>query len=150
VLNTILGGYFGSRLMRNIREEKGYTYGIYSSFDAWLREGYFYISTDVGAEYTEKTMEEIAVEIGKLKQYPVEEAELKMVKNYLLGQSLNLIDGPFATAQLIKSLKAKNLDLNTFEKAVETIKKIDASRLTELANTYLDTESFTTVLVGNN
>ncbi len=150
VLNTVLGGYFGSRLMRNIREEKGYTYGIYSSFDAWQEDGYFYISSEVGNEYVEPTMKELEKEINELKNKRVEEAELKMVKNYLLGQSLNLIDGPFATAQLVKSLRAKALDLNTFSRSVEEIKLLQSDNLIELANKYFDTSDFLTILVGNN
>ena len=147
-LNTVLGGYFGSRLMKNIREDKGYTYGIYSAFDAWLGEGYFYVSSDVGSEYLDQTMEEIHKEIKILKSRIVEHDELDMVRNYLLGQSLNLIDGPFATAQLVKSLKAKDLEMQRFEEAMEEIKSIDGQRLMALANQYLDTDSFTNVFVG--
>lgn len=147
-LNTVLGGYFGSRLMKNIREEKAYTYGIYSAFDAWLREGYFYVSSDVGADYVEPTIKEIMKEIRQLKEKAVEEAEIRMVKNYLLGQSLNLIDGPFATAHLVKSIRAKNLPLSSFELAVEEIKHLNSQQLLELAYRYFDTDHFTTVIVG--
>lgn len=147
-LNTVLGGYFGSRLMKNIREEKGYTYGIYSSFDAWKNGGYFYISTDVGNEYIDRTISEILKEIQILKTNEIPDIELKMVKNYLLGQSLNLLDGPFATAQLVKSLRAKDLDLGLFEDAVSQIKTLDAKRLRRLANEYLRPEEFTSVLVA--
>jgi predicted Zn-dependent peptidase len=148
-LNTILGGYFGSRLMKNIREEKGYTYGIYSSFDSWDKEGYFYISTDVGADFLDLTLTEIYKEIELLKSIKIEEAEIDMVKSFLLGQSLHMIDGPFATADLIKNLHSKNLDLNIYYKSIRDLKKINSKELIELANQYLNIEDFTTVLVGN-
>ena len=147
-LNTILGGYFGSRLMKNIREEKGFTYGIYSAFDAWQEEGYFYVSSDVGSDYLDQTIDEIHKEINILKSNKIGDDELNMVRNYLLGQSLNLIDGPFATAQLVKSLKAKELNMDRFELAIEEIKSIDAQRLMDLSHQYLNTDSFTQVLVG--
>lgn len=148
VLNTVFGGYFGSRLMKNIREEKGMTYGIYSSFDAFTKAGYFYISSDVSSENTERTLDEVSLEIRKIKNEYIDEAELKMVKNYLLGQTLNLIDGPFATAQLIKSLRARKLDLGHFEQSVEELKSTDANQLIDLANAYLDQDTFLTVTVG--
>ncbi len=150
ILNTVLGGYFGSRLMKNIREEKGYTYGIYSSFDVWMQGGYFYVSTDVGTEYLNQTIQEIYKEIKIIKSVEINNIELKMVKNYLLGQSLNLIDGPFATAQLVKSLRAKNLELSRFESSIEEIKTIEAKHLLSLANQYLKEEEFTIVIVGKN
>jgi predicted Zn-dependent peptidase len=71
-----------------------------------------------------------------------------MVKNYLLGQSLNLIDGPFATAQLVKSLRAKGLELDRFQLAIEEIKDIDEQGLMDLSRQYFNTDIFTTVLVG--
>ena len=148
VLNTVFGGYFGSRLMKNIREEKGMTYGIYSSFDAFTKAGYFYISSDVSSENIERTLDEVSLEIRKIKNEYIDEAELKMVKNYLLGQTLNLIDGPFATAQLIKSLRARKLDIGHFERSVEELKSTDANQLIDLANAYLDQDKFLTVTVG--
>ena len=147
-VNTILGGYFGSRLMTNIREEKGYTYGIYSMLDCWNQGGFFYISTDVGSELIEPTIDEIHKEINILKNDPVDEKELIMVKNYILGQSLNLIDGPFATAQLIKSLYIKNLDTEDFQKNIRTIKNMTSESVKKLANKYLDINNFSYVIVG--
>lgn len=147
-LNTVLGGYFGSRLMKNIREQKGYTYGIFSSFEDWAKEGIFYISTDVGNDFIEPTLEEIKKEINTLKTDIIPEAELSMVRNYILGQTLHLIDGPFATAQLVKSLISKNLTPQTFENNISAFKNIQSSELIEAANKYLNYDDFVTVLVG--
>lgn len=148
-LNTILGGYFGSRLMKNIREEKGYTYGIYSSFDGWAKGGSFYVSTDVSNEFIEPTLTEVYKEIEILKSAPVGTQEINMVKNYILGQSLHLIDGPFATAQLIKSLYGTNQSIERFYNNVSEVKAITQDDILEMANKYLQRENFVTVLVGN-
>ncbi|MBK7666999.1 MAG: insulinase family protein [Sphingobacteriaceae bacterium] len=86
VLNTILGGYFGSRLMANIREDKGYTYGIGSGLTSLVNSGYFYISTEVGADVTKNALEEIYKEIKILRDDLVSVEELETVRNYILGQ----------------------------------------------------------------
>ena len=148
-LNTILGGYFGSRLMKNIREDKGYTYGIYSMIDSFQKESYFYISADVGKDFIQLTIDEIYKEIETLKREPIDQSELEMVKNYLLGQSLHLIDGPFATAKLVKSLIAKNRDLEDYNRSIEIIKSIGSKEIQELAEQYFIKDNLTTVLVGN-
>jgi len=148
-LNTILGGYFGSRLMKNIREEKGYTYGIYSSFDGWNNGGSFYVSTDVSNEFIDPTIEEIYKEIEALKNMPVDQNEIDMVKNYILGQSLHLIDGPFATAQLVKSLYGTNQSIELFYSNIKEVKEITQHDILEMANKYLQKDQFLTVLVGN-
>jgi zinc protease len=147
-LNTVLGGYFGSRLMKNIREDKGFTYGIYSAYDSWQKEGYFYISTEMGRKHLDQGLSEIFKEIDLLKKRGIHEDEMKMVKNYLLGQSLNLIDGPFATAQLVKSLRAKDIDLSIFEHSVAELRSLEEKHIVDLARNYLHPEKFTQVFVG--
>ena len=148
-LNTVLGGYFGSRLMKNIREEKGWTYGIYSSFDGWNKGGAFYVSTEVGNNYIDRTLEEIYKEIDILKKEAVPDKELEMVKNYILGQSLHLIDGPFATAQLVKSLYGTQQSIERFYNNINQVKHITSRDILEMAKKYLVPENFVTVLVGN-
>lgn len=148
VLNTVLGGYFGSRLMKNIREEKGYTYGIYSSLDVWKEDGFIYISADVANENVEPTIAEIDKEIEKLRREPIPEEEFEMVKNYMLGQMLHLIDGPFATAQLIKSIYTKDIEIEDFDRHVQALKKMNRNDIHEMAQKYLDKNLMTTVLAG--
>jgi predicted Zn-dependent peptidase len=148
VLNTVLGGYFGSRLMKNIREEKGYTYGIYSSIDVWKEDGFFYISAEVANQNVEATMREIFKEIDKLKRKGIEKEEFEMVKNYMLGQMLHLIDGPFATAQLIKNIYTKDIEVEHFRAHVAELKAVSQSDILEMANKYLHEKTFTTVLAG--
>ncbi len=148
VLNTILGGYFGSRLMENIREEKGYTYNIYSSLEPAVSDGYFYISTEVGNEFTQLTLDEIYKEMALLQQELVTNSELKMVKNYLLGNMLNLIDGPFNVADVYKTYLIEGTDFQDFTMLVEKIKTIKATELRDLAKRYLRKEDMWEVVVG--
>lgn len=149
IMNTILGGYFGSRLMKNIREDKGFTYGIYSSVDAWKQDGFIYISADLGNNTVREANKEILKEIDKLKHELVPDEEFSMVKNYILGQILHLVDGPFASGQLIKSVYAKDLDIEHFKIHIEQIKNTSKEEVREMARKYLEKNTLTTVLAGN-
>lgn len=148
VLNAILGGYFGSRLMSNIREDKGYTYNIYSEVDVMKYDGLFMIGTEVGHEYASATMAEIQKEILSLKETLVPEEELKMVRNYLLGRILNFIDGPFNTSRLLKTIFLSNLPNDYFDHLIHVIKTIEPHELRNLANQYWREEDLWTVTVG--
>ncbi|HEY3384999.1 MAG TPA: pitrilysin family protein [Saprospiraceae bacterium] len=147
VLNTILGGYFGSRLMMEIRENQGLTYGIYSSVDSFASDGCFYISTETATTNTEKVIEAIGKEVRKLKEELIPEAELQMARNYLMGHLMTQIDGPFSTMDLIKSLKIEHLEDRSFADLVRTIQQITSSQLRELAIKYLDLEKWVTIVV---
>lgn len=149
VLNTILGGYFSSRLMTNIREEKGYTYNIYSSLDTMLYDGYFYVGTEVGNEFANRALDEIYREIEILRSEPVGKQELKMVKNYLMGNFLTMLDGPFNQAEVIRNCVSEGLPLESFEASIQTVKQIDAEKIMELAVKYLNPEEMWEVIVGN-
>ena len=148
VLNTILGGYFGSRLMSNIREEKGYTYGINSSIDLNFHDGFFYIGTEVGTEYLDKTLVEIYREMDKLQTELIEDDELEMVKNYLLGNLLNLLDGPFAVSGVIVPMVLEDLPFSAFDDLIKTIRFISAEELRDLARKYFRREMFFEVVVS--
>ncbi len=148
VLNTILGGYFGSRLMENIREEKGYTYNIYSALDPMQHDGYFYVATEVGNEYVADTLQEIYKEIDILQNDLIGKGELKMVKNYLLGNILTMIDGPMNVAEIIKSYVTEDIELSKFDEAIEVVKNITPRQLRDLAQKYLKKEDLWQVIVG--
>ncbi len=148
VLNNLLGGYFGSRLMMNIREEKGYTYGIYSSIDSMLNGSYFYISTETSHDVSALTQKEIYKELKSLRNKPVTDQELSRVRNYMLGNILTSLDGPINVAALNKMLVLEKLDGSYMEKLVEVIKTITPGRLQELANQYFQEEDLYEVLVG--
>lgn len=149
VLVTILGGYFGSRLMANIREEKGYTYGIGSFVLTLKHASYMVISTEVGNEYIEPTLKEIAAEMRHLQTEPISENELETVKSYLLGEFLRDFDGPFALAGSFKAIDDFNLDYSFYDQYLQTLHELTAARLLELAQHYLNPDDFYTVVAGN-
>jgi len=149
LLNLILGGYFGSRLMKNIREEKGLTYGIYSAIEAYPFDACWYVDTEMNNELCETGIKEIYKELAKLREKLIGEKELKTAKNYLLGSFLRSIDGPFSLANRFKILKDFNLEYQYFYEFIEIIKNTTAERLKELANLYLKEEDLTSVIVGS-
>ena len=148
VLNTVLGGYFGSRLMTNIREDKGYTYGIGSALVSFQNSGFFFITSEVGSDVCSKAVYEIYKEIERLKHDLIPEEELELVKNYMLGTFIRSIDGPFALAEKFKALLEYNLDYNYYSNFLKLIKKITPTKLKELAETYFDSNNFYELIVG--
>lgn len=148
VVNTIFGGYFGSRLMKNIREEKGYTYGIYSSVQSMLHEGSFFISAETGKDVTDKAIEETFKELEKLQNDKVSDEELNTVKSYMLGSVLKMVDGAFAAADFYRTLYHAGLDEQYFYDFIRTIKTIDAEKIRTLAQKYLNKEDFIQVIAG--
>jgi predicted Zn-dependent peptidase len=147
VLNTLFGGYFGSRLMGNIREDKGYTYGIHSYLENHLEESSWVVSTEAGKEVCQATIEEIYKEMKILREEPVNAEELLLVKNYMMGLNLGYIDGPFQIISRWKSLILNDVDENYFYDSIRTIKQVSAEELQELANKYLCPEDFYELLV---
>ncbi len=149
VLNTILGGYFGSRLMTNIREDKGYTYGIGSAIVSMQHSGYFFIASEVGAEVTQKAINEIYHEIDILQNEKIADSELQLVKNYMLGSFLRSIDGPFALSENFKGLVEYGLDYTYLESFVDIVKEINADEILLLAQRYLDKNTLFELKVGS-
>ena len=148
ILNTILGDYFGSRLMKNIREDKGYTYGISSTEAELAKSGYFMIGTEVGSAQKDLAIQEIKNEIERLQKDLVPDEELELVRNYLLGQLLKSADGPYAMTDLFLSVDAYDLDFSFYESYIQKVKNIDAEKLRVLAVKYLAWDSMTTVIAG--
>jgi predicted Zn-dependent peptidase len=148
VLNTILGGYFGSRLMANIREDKGYTYGIGSGLSSLVNAGYFFITTEVGADVTNQTLNEIYKELNLLRTELVGIKELETVRNYVLGQFLRSVDGPYALADKFKAIWEFDLDYTYFEKYFEAVKTITPEDIRDLANKYFQEKDLIELVVG--
>lgn len=148
VLNTILGGYFGSRLMANIREDKGYTYGIGSGLVSNDQEGYFFITTEVGADVREAALKEIYNELHRLRTEDINNEELTLVKNYLTGAFQRSIDGPFALAEKHKMLTLNNLEIKYLNDYLAKIKAISSNDLKIVANHYLKDTDLTEIVVG--
>jgi len=147
VLNTVFGGFFGSRLMSNIREEKGYTYGIHSFVQNHMQDSALVISTEAGKDVCEATIEEIYKEMNILREELIDEEELLLVRNYLIGIILGDLDGPFHIISRWKNIILNNLDEKYFYDSINTIKTISAEELKALANKYLVSENFYELVV---
>ncbi len=147
VLNTVFGGFFGSRLMSNIREEKGYTYGIGSYLMNHLQQNAWMISTEAGKDVCEATIAEVYKEMQLLRDELVDDEELLLVKNYLLGSILGDLDGPFQIIGRWKNVVLHGLEHDYFQKSIQTIKSITPEQLRELANKYLQPQDFYELVV---
>ena len=147
VLNNIFGGFFGSRLMSNIREDKGYTYGIYSYLMNQVFESGWMISTEAGKDVCEATVSEVYKEMEILRNEKVDEEELMLVRNYMMGSILGDLDGPFHIINRWKTLILNGLDEKYFYHSMNTIRTITAEELQQLAQKYLDPESFYELVV---
>ncbi len=148
VVNEILGGYFGSRLMRNIREEKGYTYGIRSVMGILDHASFWTVSTEVKAEFRDRTITEIKKEIGQLQSELVPDSELTTVKNYILGTFVSSLDTPFALADKFKSIHFSGLNYHYYQDFFHRVGNITSERVLELSRKYLCVENMSLVTVG--
>ncbi len=148
VLSTILGGYFGSRLMKNVREDKGLTYGIHAIQVSLYDAGYMIIGADVKSQNTRQAVDEIIIEIDKLKNTPVSTDELSLVQNFMMGDMLQMFDGPFAKAESFKNVVQYNFDFSYYQKMQQTILSITPGQLLQLANKYYNTDKMVKVVAG--
>ncbi len=150
ILQTILGDYFGSRLMSNIREDKGYTYGIGSAILESYLSGSFVIATEVGSEFVKPTLDEIKKEIERLSNELIPDDELNLVRNYLLGQLLKSADGPNSLMDLYLGVSMHGLNLDYYNDVISRINTISSNELKELANKYLNWNKLTIITAGKN
>ncbi len=148
ILNTVLGGYFGSRLMMNLREDKGYTYGVGSVVASLKHTGYFTTVCEVGAGSTNDAVKEIYNEIYRLINEPVEEEELDRVRNYMMGEFVRLFDGPFAQAEAIRSVIDFDLDETYYDRYLKVLRKISPADIQALAKKYLQPDSMFEIIAG--
>jgi len=148
ILITILGGYFGSRLMKNIREEKGYTYGIYASLVPFKEAGVIVISTEVGKQYQQDTIDQVIYEIERLRTEGISDEELALVKNYIAGEMIHSVDGPLALSELLESLSIFDQDFNYLTEAYRETAEVTKEELLRLAQTYLSVDDLKICIVG--
>lgn len=148
LLNHIFGGYFGSRLMKNIREEKGLTYGIHSSVAALKHAAYLTIGTDVNKENRDLALQEIRNEMHKLCNTLIGKSELETARNHFIGSLQSEITTPFAHADKIKNLLLFSLPSDYYRQLILKIDSLSANDLMETANKYLDPKSYNSVTVG--
>ncbi|WP_299820081.1 pitrilysin family protein [uncultured Pontibacter sp.] len=148
VMNELFGGYFGSRLMKNIREDKGYTYGIYSAISPKEHDTLFFIGTDVKSSVTEDTINEIKKEIAILQNEEVPTAELETVKNYMLGKFLNDIATIFEQCDRYKRIVLNDLPQDHYNNYIATIRNVTATEIRNLAQHYLQEHELHVAVAG--
>jgi predicted Zn-dependent peptidase len=148
LLNHIFGGFFGSRLMKNIREEKGLTYGIYSSVATLMHDGYLSIGADVNKENRELTVEEIKKEMRALRTKQIGSDELETARNHFIGSFQSEISTPFANADKIKTIILNELPADYYQVLLQTMDTLTSDDLQATAQKYFDEESFFEVTVG--
>ena len=148
-MTVLLGGYFGSRLMSNIREEKGYTYHIEAEVDAYGKRNAFMISTETANEYVEPLLKEVDQEIERLRNERVEEQELELVRNYTLGELCREYEGVFQKTEAFIGVRQSGLSFNCLNDYLDTIQNVTADDIQELARKYLIREKMSTVVVGS-
>lgn len=147
-VNTLLGGYFGSRLMRNIREEKGYTYGISSGVISLKHSGMFVVASEVGVDVTGATMTEIEKEFKRLREESVGEDEIDLVRNYMQGSLLGSLESVFSHVDKFKAVYFSGLDLSYYESYQDVIRNIGPKEVQEIAARYFDYDKLVKVIVG--
>ena len=147
VLNNVFGGFFGSRLMNNIREDKGYTYGIHSYLMNHIQTSAFMISTEAGKDVCEPALVEIYKEMDRLCNEPIPEDELLLTRNYLIGSILSELDGPFQVASRWKNYILNGLTEDYFYNSIRTIREVQPKDLQDIAQKYLNRNEFYELIV---
>lgn len=149
VLSTLLGGYFGSRLMQNLRERNGFTYGVFSAMVNFQQTGYLAIATQVGQEVTEQALQQISNEIERLREELVPEQELDLVKNIMAGEMMRILDGPFGIADVTTENILCGFDNSQIGRNLDLIRNTTPERILSLAQRYLEPEQLVTVVAGD-
>ena len=149
LLNTVLGGYFGSRLMRSVREEKGYTYGIYSSLQSHRHATLFGIATEVNARHTRDALNEIEHQMHLLCTRKIGEEELQTVKNYVYGSYLRSFDGPLQVADRFKKSRELGIPFSFYRELLDKMMRLTPDDLFPLAGKYLNPENMKILVVGD-
>lgn len=147
-VSHILGGYFGSRLMKNIREEKGLTYGISASIHSLKNDSYLVIGADVNKENVNLTFEEIRKELKILRTTNISFSELETTRNHFIGSLQSEITTPFAHADKIKTIKLFDLSPDYYQQMIIRIEKITPAEIIEISEMYFDESAFYEVAVG--
>lgn len=146
--NLILGEYFGSRLMSNLREDKGFCYGVYSSIASFLDDAYLCIATEVGIDVTAAALHEIEVELNRLQNYLVSKEELEAAINYRMGVFLSDNDGAFNQHEMLKGLLLFGADKNYLTNYIHTLRHATAKDIREMACKYFDFNSMHKIIAG--
>lgn len=141
LLTTLLGGYFGSRLMENLREEHGYTYGVYARTRICRGVIVFFITSDVASDAAEAAENEIKNELQRLCDKPVDDDELELVKKVLVGDFIRSVDGVFERAERFCDMMATGVDEVFTDNLRQAVKETTAAQLHTLAQRLLSPET---------
>ena len=148
VLMTLFGGYFGSRLMSNIREDKGYTYGISAGVVFYPDSGLLIVSTETDNEYVEPLIQEVYHEIDRLHLDPVSAEELRIVRNYMLGDMCRSYESPFSLSDAWIFIATSGLKDDYFARSLQAVNEITPAEIQDLAQRYLCKETLKEVIAG--
>src|SRR6185436_10719995 len=146
--NHVLGGFFGSRLMKNIREEKGLTYGIYSSMNHFLNESFWVIGAEVNKQNASMAVQEIKREMQTLAEVPIPADELEVAKNYFIGSWQSENATLFAVAEKIKGLHLLGLPSDFYARLLDKVKSMQPSQIQDAAGKYFGVSDLLEVQVG--
>ena len=149
VLTAVLGGYFGSRLMKNIREEKGYTYHIGADLVTNTPQVLFLVHCEAQAGKADEIIDEVHHEMLRLHTEPIADDELRMVRNYMIGEICRNYESAFSLTDAYIFMEHLGLPLSHLEQTVEVIRTTDATCLQQLAQRYFRPEQLHTVVVGS-
>ena len=147
-VSHVLGGYFGSRLMKNIREEKGLTYGISASVHGLKYDSYLVIGADVNKQNAHLTFAEIRKELKNLRTAAISTGEMETARNHFIGSLQAEITTPFAHAEKIKTITLFDLQKDHYQEMITTIESITPSDVASISEQYLHEDSFFQVAVG--
>ncbi|MCX8080981.1 MAG: insulinase family protein [Bacteroidia bacterium] len=149
VLCTLLSGYFTSRLNQNLREEKGYTYGVHGYFLSYRNLLQYHIHTEVGTEVTQAALKEIRKEIEKLAHDDFPDEELQNLANYQSGVFLKDTNGIFENAGSWLNSYLRNLTLEVRKNVYDAFFNTRPEELRALAKKYLNPDHFTVAVAGD-
>lgn len=146
--NQILGGGSLGRLFQNIREDKGYTYGAYSSYDEDELIGEFSAEASVRNEVTDSAIVEFLAEFEKLRTEPVSEEELQGAKNYIIGSFGRALESPQTVARFALNIQRYNLPEDYYENYLTKLGALTAQDVMDAANKYIKKDAMHIVVVG--
>ncbi len=144
-----LGGYFGSRLMANIREDKGYTYGITASLHGYPEGGIMDISTQCDNRYVEPLIEEAKKEIERMRADDFSDDEINRLKFFAMTQLASTLDSPFTMMDYYENMRLAGTPENYFEAQIDTLNSLTSERIARLANDHLPLDNIYISIAGN-
>lgn len=149
VTNALLGGSFGSRITRNIRENKGYTYSPSSAVSVRFRDAYWAETADVTTDVTGASLKEILFEVDRLRDEPPSREELRGIQNYLAGTFVLQNSTPQGIVGLLRFINLHGLDSGYLENYVRRVYAVTPQEVQRITRQYLASDRMTIVAVGD-